>query len=292
MIQDKYMNLKLSERGAIISIVTYLVLSALKLFVGLTMGSRALSADGFNNVTDIVASVAVLIGLRLSQRPADSDHPYGHWKSETIASLFASFVMMAVGIQVLFDGAKSVVAGHEETPDLVSAWIGLFCAAVMFAVYTYNKRLSIRTKSTSVLAAAKDNLSDAWVSVGASVGIIGAQLHLPWLDSVVALLIGVLICKTAWDIFRESSYYLSDGFDDSTLNSFNLIVHSVAGVEGVRDIRGRKYGNNTVIDLVIVVNPDMGLREAHQISSRVEKVLMDNYDVFDVQVHVEPNEQN
>jgi len=292
MIQDKYLNLKLSERGAIISIVTYLVLSVLKLFVGVTMGSRALSADGFNNVTDIVASAAVLVGLRLSQRPADSDHPYGHWRSETIASLFASFVMMAVGVQVFFDGAKSIFTGHEERPDLLAAWVGLFCAAVMFFVYAYNKRLSMRTKSASVLAAAKDNLSDAWVSVGASAGIIGTQLHLPWLDSVVALLIGVLICKTAWDIFRESSYNLSDGFDDELLSSFDQIVHSVSGVEGVRDIRGRTYGNNTVIDLVIVVHPDMGLREAHQISSQVEKVLMDKYDVFDVHVHVEPNEQN
>jgi cation diffusion facilitator family transporter len=292
MIQDKYLNLKLSERGAIISIVTYLVLSALKLFVGISMGSRALRADGFNNVTDIVASVAVLIGLRLSQRPADSDHPYGHWKSETIASLFASFVMLAVGVQVFFDGTKSIFKGHEETPDLLSAWIGLFCATVMYFVYAYNKRLAMRTKSASVLAAAKDNLSDAWVSVGASVGIIGTQLHLPWLDSVVALLIGVLICKTAWDIFREPSYNLSDGFDDELLSSFDQIVHSVSGVEGVRDIRGRTYGNNTVIDLVIAVNPDMGLKEAHQISSQVEKVLMDKYDVFDVHVHVEPNEQN
>ncbi|MDF2911532.1 MAG: cation transporter [Sporolactobacillus laevolacticus] len=292
MIQDKYLNLKLSERGAIISIAAYLCLSVLKLFIGFTMESRALRADGLNNVTDIVASVAVLIGLRLSQRPADSDHPYGHWKSETIASLFASFVMMAVGIQVLFDGGKSLIDGHEETPDILSAWIGLFCAVVMFAVYRYNKNLSMKTNSASVMAAAKDNLSDAWVSVGASVGIFGAQLHLPWLDSVIALLIGLLICKTAWDIFRESSYNLSDGFDDALLHSFNHIVHSIEGVKGVRDIRGRTYGNNTVIDLVIVVDQEMGLKEAHRISTHVEKVLMEKYDVFEVHVHVEPNEQS
>ncbi|WP_028977287.1 cation diffusion facilitator family transporter [Sporolactobacillus terrae] len=290
MIQDRYLNLKLSERGAIISIITYLILSALKLFVGISMGSRALRADGFNNVTDIFASVAVLIGLKLSQRPADSDHPYGHWKSETIASLFASFVMMAVGVQVLFDGAQSIFNGHEERPDLLAAWIGLLCAAIMFSVYAYNKRLSKKTGSTSVLAAAKDNFSDGCVSIGASIGIFGAQIHLNWLDSAAAFVIGLLICKTAWDIFRESSYYLSDGFDDKTLHAFNHLVHSVPGVEGVRDIRGRKYGNNTVIDLVIVVNPDMSLREAHRISSRVEAVLMDKYDVFEVHVHVEPNE--
>ncbi|MCL1631683.1 cation diffusion facilitator family transporter [Sporolactobacillus sp. CPB3-1] len=291
MIQDKYVNLKQSEQGALVSIAAYLILSALKLFIGTSMSSRALLADGLNNVTDIIASVAVLIGLKLSRRPADSDHPYGHWRSETIASLFASFVMMTVGIQVLYDGAKSIFASRDKTPDLLSAWIGLSCAAVMFAVYGYNRRLAQRTKSASVLAAAKDNLSDAWVSVGASAGILGAQIHLPWLDPIAAFLIGALICWTAWTIFRESSYHLSDGFDDRLLHSFNQIVLSIAGVKGVRDIRGRTYGNNTIIDLVILVNSDMDLREAHQIATRVEKVLTEKYDVFDVHVHVEPDEQ-
>ncbi|GAY76777.1 cobalt-zinc-cadmium resistance protein [Sporolactobacillus inulinus] len=132
MIQEKYMNLKRGERGAIISIVAYLCLSSLKLFISFSTGSQALRADGLNNSTDIIASLAVLIGLRLSQRPADSDHLYGHWKSETIASMVASFIMMAVGLQVLLDGILSMFQRNEEAPDIIAAWTGLFCAAVMF----------------------------------------------------------------------------------------------------------------------------------------------------------------
>lgn len=109
MIQDKYMNLRRGERGAIISIITYVCLSSFKLFIGFSTGSQALKADGLNNTTDIVASLAVLIGLRLSQRPADCDHLYGHWKSEAIASMVASFIMMAVGLQVLLDGKYQIL---------------------------------------------------------------------------------------------------------------------------------------------------------------------------------------
>lgn len=96
MEQQRYHDLKMGEKGAILSIIAYICLSVIKLWIGYLSNSEALKADGLNNATDIVASVAVLIGLRLSQKPADHDHPYGHWKAETVASLIASFIMMAV----------------------------------------------------------------------------------------------------------------------------------------------------------------------------------------------------
>ncbi|RYM06051.1 cation transporter [Sporolactobacillus sp. THM7-7] len=291
MIQEKYMNLKMGERGAMISIAAYVCLSFLKLFIGFAAESKALRADGLNNTTDIVASLAVLIGLRLSRRPADSNHPYGHWKSETIASLLASFIMIIVGLQVLYDGIRSIFQGPEKSPDMIAAWTGLFCAAVMFGVYRYNKKLSVKIKSLSMKAAAKDNLSDAWVSIGTAVGIFGSQFGLPWLDTVTAILVGILICKTAWAIFRESSYHLSDGFDDQKIKTYQKTIQSVSGVETVRSVKARNYGNNTVVDLVITVDAHSDLKGAHDISTRVEEALIQKYGIYDVNVHVEPNQQ-
>lgn len=291
MLQDKYMNLKLGERGAIISIIAYLFLSALKLYIGYLMESKALSADGLNNATDIAASAAVLIGLRLSRRPADSDHPYGHWRSETIASLLASFIMMVVGLKVLYDSIRSMIQGHEEAPDTLAAWTGIFCAAVMYLVYRYNKKLAMKIESRSVMAAAKDNLSDAWVSIGAAVGVFGSQFHLPWLDTATALLVGGLICKTAWDIFRESSYDLSDGFDEQKINAYTETIQTVPGVQGIGTIKARNYGNNTVVDLVIRIRPNTGFTTAHDISTQVEKELIDKHGIYSVNVHVEPDER-
>jgi cation diffusion facilitator family transporter len=289
MEEQAYLDLKRGERGAIVSIIAYLCLSSLKLVVGILSNSEALKADGLNNATDIMASLAVLIGLKLSQRPADDDHPYGHWKAETIASMVASFIMMGVGIQVIFRAFSSVYNKVEHTPDLMAAWTGLFCAFVMYFVYRYNNKLAKEINSQSVMAAAKDNLSDAWVSVGAFIGIIGAQFGLPWLDPITAILVGVIICKTAWDIFRDASHHLTDGFDQKQLDTYKASITNCYGVKGVKDIKARNYGNNVVVDLVILVNPNLDVKSAHDIASRVENKLMKEHNVYDVVVHVEPH---
>jgi cation diffusion facilitator family transporter len=288
MEEQAYLDLKRGERGAIVSIIAYLCLSSLKLVVGILSNSEALKADGLNNATDIMASLAVLIGLKLSQRPADDDHPYGHWKAETISSMVASFIMMGVGIQVIFRAFSSVYSKVDYTPDLMAAWTGIFCALVMYFVYRYNKKLANEINSQSVMAAAKDNLSDAWVSVGAFIGIIGAQFGLPWLDPITAILVGVIICKTAWDIFRDASHHLTDGFDQKQLDTYKATITNCYGVKGVKDIKARNYGNNVVVDLVILVNPNLDVKSAHDIASRVENKLKKEHNVYDVVVHVEP----
>ena len=106
---------------AVISIVAYLILAVLKLSVGFYANSAALKADGLNNATDIVVSIAVLVGLRMSQKPPDHDHPYGHWKAETVASLVASLIIMVVGIQVLIGAVPALFAGEQEAPDVIAA---------------------------------------------------------------------------------------------------------------------------------------------------------------------------
>jgi cation diffusion facilitator family transporter len=289
MEEQKFANLKIGERAAIISIIAYLTLSTIKLIIGYTANSEALKADGFNNTTDIVASIAVLIGLKWSQKPADKDHPYGHWKAETVASLVASFIMMAVGVQVLFGAVSSVIEGKQHAPDIISAWTAIFSSVVMYIVYRYNKNIAERIDSHAVMAAAKDNLSDAWVSIGTAAGILGSQFNLIWLDPLAAAVVGFLICKTAWDIFRESTHYLTDGYDEVKLKSYEESVMDVYGVKGVKDIRARSYGSNTVVDVVILVSSTLDIRHAHDISTKVENHLKDTHDIYDVHVHVEPN---
>lgn len=288
MEQQRMNDLKMGERGAIISIIAYLCLSSLKLFIGYMANSEALKADGLNNATDIIASIAILIGLKLSQKPADKDHPYGHWKAETVSSLIASFIMAVVGIQVLFTAISSIFDGKQESPDLISAWTGIFSAVVMYFVYRYNRNLGKKINSQAVIAAAKDNLSDGLVSIGAAIGIIGSQFNLPWLDPVTAVIVGLIICKTAWDIFRDATHQLTDGFDEEKIESFRKTALTVDGVGFVKEIKARNYGNNSVVDIVILVNPNLDIQVAHDISTEVENILKNVHGVFDVHVHVEP----
>ena len=288
MEQEKYNNLKLGERGAIISITAYIFLAITKIAFAYASGSAALMADGLNNTTDILASVAVLIGLRISRKPPDKEHRYGHWKSETIASLVASFIMLVVGIQVLSDAVTSIFHGEKESPDIMAAYVGIFAALIMYFVYRYNKKLAQKINSKAVMAAAKDNLSDAWVSIGTAIGIFGSQLHMPWMDTLTAIIVGLLICKTAWDIFRQSSHELSDGFDEEKIHRYQEVITKVEGVKGIKEMRGRNYGNNEVIDAVILVDATLNITEAHDIATHVEEVLLNDHGVYDVHVHIEP----
>lgn len=286
-----YEDIRKGERGAWVSISAYLILSAFKLTSGYLFVSSALIADGFNNLTDIVASVAVLIGLKISQKPPDSDHAYGHLRAETIAALVASFIMAMVGIQVIIGAVRSLIEGNNTEPNLWSAVVAVVCAVAMWGVYIYNSRLAKQINNQALMAAAKDNLSDAMVSIGAAVGIVGAQFGIPWLDTVAAIAVGLLICKTAWDIFRDSTHNLTDGFDENELRDIRSTIARIPGVEGINDLKARVHGNHVLVDVVIEVDPELTVTESHDISDRVEERMRKIKNVMHVHVHVEPKSQ-
>lgn len=285
---DQYQEIRAGEKGAWVSIAAYLVLSAAKLVAGYVFVSSALVADGFNNLTDIVASTAVLIGLRISQKPPDQDHPYGHFRAETIAALIASFIMATVGLQVLIGAVRSLFAGSHAVPQLTSAWIALAASACMLGVYMYNRRLAKRINNQALMAAAKDNLSDALVGIGAAIGIIGSQFGLPWLDPVAAIAVGILICKTAWEIFYSSTHALTDGFDEKELHTLRSTIERTKGVQTIKDIKARVHGSNVLIDVIVQVDPTLSLIESHRISDDIERRMEGKHNIMNVHVHVEP----
>ncbi|WP_336774024.1 cation diffusion facilitator family transporter [Paenibacillus sp. MMO-58] len=288
---NQYEEIKQGEKGALVSIGAYIGLSAIKLGAGYWFASGALVADGFNNLTDIIASVAVLIGLRISQKPPDKDHPYGHFRAETIAALIASFIMATVGLQVIINTVRSLFSGEQTVPSLTSAWVALFAAACMGAVYLYNRRLANLINNQALHAAAKDNLSDTLVSIGAAVGIIGAQFGLPWLDPVAALAVGAIICKTAWDIFYSSTHALTDGFDANELMTLRSTIEGTKGVKSIKDIKARVHGSNVLIDVIVQVDPGLTLIESHRISDEIEQRMEGKHNIMSVHVHVEPHEE-
>ncbi|MGV8979565.1 cation diffusion facilitator family transporter [Clostridium sp.] len=287
-MEEKYKGLKLAERGARISIIAYIVLASTKLGIGYLSGSKALTADGLNNTTDIVASLAVLIGLKISRKPADDDHRYGHFRAETIASLIASLIMIVVGMDVLYKAAHSIFFFKAVVPDLRAAIVGIFCAGAIYIVYLYNKKIAIQINSSGLMAAAKDNLSDAWVSIGTSVGIVASQFGLPWIDPLAAVVVGILIIKTGWDIFRESSHNLTDGFNKEQLDDITQSINEVSGVKMVRSIRARVSGNNTLIDIIVRVSANLSVVEGHNITENIEERLRNEFNITEAVVHVEP----
>lgn len=289
MVNNRYEQLKKAELGALISIVAYILVSAMKLIVGNLANSEALRADGLNNFTDILASIAVLIGLRIAQKPADEEHRYGHWKAENVASLVTSFIMLLVGLQVLYSSILSVVHKNTEAPDMTAAIIGILSAIIMYGVYFFNKRLSEEVKSPGLLAAAKDNRSDAWTSIGTAIAVFAASFNLGWLDSTAAIVVALLILKTAIDIFKESVFSLSDGFDQTQLDQYNEAISQIKQVQVVKSIKGRSYGANIYLDITVTMKPELTVKESHDVADQIEELLQKEFHVFETDVHVEPS---
>lgn len=290
MVNNRYEQLKKAELGAIISIVAYILISILKLTVADLAHSEALRADGLNNFTDILASIAVLIGLRISRKPADAEHRYGHWKAENVASLVTSFIMLLVGLEVLYSSVQSVIQHKTESPDMTAAIVGIFSAIVMYAVYFFNKRLSEEVQSSGLLAAAKDNRSDAWTSIGTAVAVFGASFNLGWLDSAAAIVVALLILKTAIDIFRDSVFSLSDGFDETQLTRYTRAIEQLPEIRAVKSIKGRSYGANIYLDVTVTMNPQLTVKESHDIADQIEDLLQEEFQIFETDVHIEPSE--
>lgn len=281
-------NIQNGEKGAWISIFAYLFLSATKLLVAYIGDSDALWADGLNNSTDVVASIAILIGMRISQKPPDQNHRYGHYRAETIASLLAAFIMVAVGLQVIFSTVGKMFGEHVTKPDMLTAWTALCAAIIMYIVYRYNLALSRKVNSSALYAASQDNRSDALVSIGAFIGILGTQFGIFWLDPLAGLLVGIIICRTAWEIFKDATLVLTDAFDEELLKEIKLEIKKFPEVKIVPDIKGRALGNQSVLDVTIKVDPNLTVSQSHDITVRIEKKLANEYGILHTHIHIEP----
>ncbi|MCU5747123.1 cation diffusion facilitator family transporter [Staphylococcus sp. SQ8-PEA] len=280
--------LKLAQRGAYLSLIVYIVLAGVKYGTGLLYHSAAVRADGLNNMTDILVSLAVLIGLKISIKPPDQNHPYGHLKSENISTLLVSFIIMFVGVQVIIENAPRLVTGEQHTPSLITIYVSVISGIVMLVVYYVNRQLARKTHSSSLKSASKDNLSDALVSIGTAVGLIFTQLGISIIDTLIALVLGIIIIYTGFGILRESIFTLSDGFNERDLEYYKSYVLEVPDVLDVGSIKGRYYGSSVFVDVTIIVEAKLSLEEAHHICDQVERHMHER-GVSYVYVHPEPN---
>lgn len=281
-------NLKKAEKGARVSLLVYTLIAAMKCLAGFFLNAQSLLADGLNNLTDAISSVAVLIGLKSARKPADDDHRYGHWKAESIASLVTSILMFMVATSVLQSSIASFFVSDNTAPDLKAAWIAVVSALVIFALHFYNKRLASETKSHGLQAVAEDNRADALTSLVTACAIFASHWQFAWLDNVMALIVGLIILRTAYDIFRDNVFELSDGFNEERLATYRKAVEAIPGIHEVKTIRGRMYGNHIFLDITVRVADLITVQQAHDLADQAEHLLIEEYGVAHTHIHIAP----
>lgn len=254
------------------------MLAFIKLIIGVLYNSSALIADGINNATDVISSVCVLIGIRISRKPADENHLYCHFRAELISTLIDSFIMMYAGIQVVIFAIKKLIYSQYEVPTFHNAITAFISVGIMFSVFYYNYNLAKKISSNSLKAAALDNLSDGFVSLGTLVSLFGTIIGFKQADIITAIIVSIIIIFTAVKTFKEATHILTNGIEVETIEEeINNIVKNIDGVIKVKDIRGRSHGLIHFIDVTITVNPNLNVTKSHDITVKIEKALSKNF---------------
>lgn len=272
-------------------LVLNLAVAAAKYVYGLMSGSASMQADGIHSVFDSAGNVVGLVGIALAARPADDSHPYGHAKFETYASLVIGVLLLLAAFEVGSSAVGKLVSGvytAEVTPVSFIVMVGTL--AVNIGVTTYERRCAKRLKSEVLAADANHTLSDALVSIGVIVGLAAVALGFPMADPIMALVVTVAILATAYDVFKHALATLSDHarIPDKDVQA---VAMGVPGVQDAHHIRTRGTEGEVYADLHVLVVPGMTVGEAHELSERVERAIMQRFpNVIEVLVHIEPND--
>lgn len=278
---------------SLVSILGNTVLSGFKLFAGIAGNSGAMISDSIHSFSDVLTTLIAWVGVKVSKRDADTSHPYGHERMECVASLVLGVVLMATGIGVGKVGLDNIFSGNYKTLTVPSA-IALVAAVVSIVgketMYWYTRYYAKLIHSAAFLADAWHHRSDAFSSVGSLIGIAGAMLGFPVMDSVASVVICIFIVKVACDISKDALVNMLDtscGADyEETLKEQILSQKDVLGVDM---LRSRMFGNKVYIDLEISVDGDKSLREAHEVAERVHQNVEQQFpDVKHIMIHVNP----
>lgn len=273
-------------------LVVNLVLSGVKFVFGVLGSSQSLVADAVHSLSDCVTDVAVLVGAAFWKAPADDLHPHGHARIETMITVLIGLLLAAVGLGIGYHA----IAGINEKDATRPGWIAFAAACLSIvakeALYRWTVRVGRRVRSSALLANAWHHRSDALSSVPVAVAVLGTRIEPSWgmLDHVAAVIVCVLIVHAAWKIAWPALRELSDvGAADESRRAILKLATETAGVRSVHALRTRYLGPGLQIDLHVLVDPDLTVREGHDIAGAVKRrLLAEGPDVLDVLVHVEP----
>lgn len=281
-----------TRRVTWIGALTNLALALVKGVVGVLAHSQALVADALHSLSDLLTDGLVLVAVRMGAREADSDHPYGHARFETAATVLLGLILIGAGIYIAVGAALRLAAGGIPVP----AWPALAAAVVSIAanewLYRISRRIGREFAAPSVVANAWHHRSDALSSVAALIGIGGAMLGWPVLDTVAAVVVALMVVraggKLGWDAVRE---LVDTALDPDEVQRIEAEIRNTEGVQSVHNLRTRRMGPKALVDVHVEVPGTISVSEGHQIAERVRRNLIDNRpEVSEVQVHVDPED--
>lgn len=279
-----------SNKVTIISILLNIGLTILKILSGILGNSAAIIADGVHSASDIITSVGVLIGNKVSRKPRDDEHQYGHEKAEGLISFTLATVLIGISFKIGYDGFKELInVNNILVPNALPLIVALISIAVKEYQYQITIRVAKRINSSSLKADAWHHRSDALSSIAAFIGIGGAMLGLKILDPIASIIVAIIVVKVGIDILKSACNELMDSsISKQDISTIKSLVDSDEKIYGIKDFKSRKYGSVAYIDMSIFIDKSKTLEEAHEIADNLEHTIISGLSyIKEINIHTE-----
>ena len=278
-----------------VGLAANILLAVLKCTVGILGASPALLADGINSTSDVAYGVVVSIFVRLSAKPADHEHPYGHDQLESVAAVVVGAFVITTAIAIFWHTVATVHELLTAPPDnggasVIALWVALSVVLVKFGLTVWTYGISRRVKNSAVLALAQDHRNDIFASSAAAVGILFARLGHPWVDPLAGAVVSLIILHTGVEILRSATADLMDTVPGRELErEIRASLEDVGGLLAIEEVHAHRFGPWLVANLTIGVDGGISVRDGHRIATEVEQRLLSQVEFMRrVYVHYHP----
>ena len=280
-----------------VGIIVNTLLAILKGIGGVLSGSKALLADALHSASDIVGSIVILFAVKMAVKPPDEEHPYGHGKAENVGSIIIALLLIVVGIEISISSAKVFFGELPTAPGKLALIIIIISILVKEALFYYKLYLGKKHSSTALISEAWHNRSDSLSSLAALIGVGAAMLgeflgwsFLVYSDAVAGIVVSIIVIKIGYQLAKESFVIMMEKvLNDEETQEYQKTVHAIDGVLRIYQMHARTHGSYVIIDIKVSVDPDISVKQGHDIAKEVKQKLIENHqDIEDVLVHINP----
>ena len=286
-------NEKIAIKVSVISIILNCLLTLIKFISGVISKSSAMISDSVHSLSDVLSTFVVIIGVKISNKKADSDHPYGHERIECVSAIILSGILFIIGALIGINGIKNVTnSSNLVMPGVLALIASIISIISKEAMYQYTIRVSKKINSAALKADAWHHRSDALSSIGSFIGILGSRLGFKIFDPLASVIISLCIIKVSIDIFKDAIDKMVDkSCDKEVIDKVISVIEKNESVKNIDDIKTRQFGNKAYVDVEISVDENLLLKDAHKVAEEIHDSVENEINIVKhCMVHVNPYE--
>ncbi len=286
-------NEKIAIKVSVISIILNCLLTLIKFISGVISKSSAMISDSVHSLSDVLSTFVVIIGVKISNKKADSDHPYGHERIECVSAIILSGMLFIIGALIGINGIKNVTnSSNLVMPGVLALIASIISIISKEAMYQYTIRVSKKINSAALKADAWHHRSDALSSIGSFIGILGSRLGFKIFDPLASVIISLCIIKVSIDIFKDAIDKMVDkSCDKEVIDKVISVIEKNESVKNIDDIKTRQFGNKAYVDVEISVDENLLLKDAHKVAEEIHDSVENEINIVKhCMVHVNPYE--